>query len=100
MSKFFSKKLAGDVEDTLDDVVHHLRAVAGSAGEDAAESLAKAAAAVAAASTAVATQARDQSRILAERGVREAREHPVATTALALAVAGLVGYLVLRRRPE
>ncbi len=100
MTKVFSKKLTRDVEETLDDVVHHLKDVAEHAGEEAAESLARAASAVAAASAALAAQAKEQSRALAERGVREAKEHPVAATALALAVVGLLSYLVLRRHSE
>jgi len=100
MAKSLAKKYAGDLEDTLEDVVDHLRTVAETTGEEAQDALARAAASVGQAAQTLAAQAREQSKVLAERGVRQVREHPIAATALGVAVTALVGYLIVRRWPS
>jgi ElaB/YqjD/DUF883 family membrane-anchored ribosome-binding protein len=100
MQKSLTKKFAGDIEDTLEDVVDHLRAVAETRGEEAHEALSRAAASVGQAAQSLAAQARSQSRVLANRSVQQVREHPAAATALAVAVVALAGYLIVRRWPS
>jgi len=94
MSKSIARQISKDVEESLDDVARVLRKATDHLSDDAEEAVAQAARAVREASIALANSAPPMAKDLANKAVREVKEHPiVAATAALTAAAALIGLL-------
>jgi len=98
MSDAVSRKLAKDLAEGYDDVVHGLGRMTQHIGADANDAVAKSAKAFVHAASEFAEQMKKQSETFAKKAGEEVREHPVATAALAAAAVGLLGYAVTHTR--
>ena len=99
MPKSVAQKISKDVEDGLEEVAHVLQKAADHLSDDAEEAVAQAARAVREASSALTTKIPPMAKDLANKAVRELKEHPLAAASAALtAAATLIGLLAHARR--
>ena len=95
-----SRRVAEDVGDVYQDVVHSLSKMARHIGEDAGDTMSKSGAALVDAASDFARQARETSVKAAKGAGRQMRTHPAATAALAIAAVAVIGLaLGQRTRP-
>lgn len=81
-----------------DEVVRGMGRMTQHLGADAGDAVSRSAAAFVHAASELAHNIQKQSAILAKKAGKEAKEHPVATAALAAAAVGLLGYAVTHTR--
>jgi ElaB/YqjD/DUF883 family membrane-anchored ribosome-binding protein len=97
MTKTVTKKIAHDVDNALEDVLHELKKAGDRLGDDAQDSLSKAAARLSQAAHGLAVGARTQSRALAKGAVGGVKAHPLASIGVAAAAAALIGLAIAWR---
>lgn len=101
MTKSAIRQVRHDIEDTLEDIAKALHAVADELSDDAEAAVAQAAQSLREAAKALAAKTPPEARYVAEKAVKEAKEHPVATTAAALsAAAALIALLRMGRKKK
>lgn len=94
MTKSVARKLAHDLDDTLEDVVKALKKVAKEVGADAEETLARAAVALSDTAQALVAEARKEGRGL----IKAAKAHPLeSATAVTVAAAALIAVIAASR---
>ena len=97
MSKSVAKKVAGNIDDAVDDVLSELKKAGERLGDEAEDNLSRAAVRLSDAAYALAIEARAQSKAVASGAVREVKAHPMAAAEIAAAAAALVGLVIARR---
>jgi ElaB/YqjD/DUF883 family membrane-anchored ribosome-binding protein len=101
MTKPAIRQIRHDIEDTLEDIAKALHAVADELSDDAEAAVAQAAKSLREAAKALAAKTPPEARYVAEKALKEAKEHPVATTAAALsAAAALIALLRMGRKKK
>lgn len=97
MTKSVAKKIARNIDDALEEIVHELRKAGETVSEDAKENFTEAAAKLRHAAEVFVEEAKRESKELSQSAVKTVKSHPVETAAIAAAAAALIGLLVIRR---
>jgi ElaB/YqjD/DUF883 family membrane-anchored ribosome-binding protein len=97
MTKSPAKAVVHEVDDAVDEVLHQLKIAGERIGREGEDALSQAAARLSQAAHALAVEARDQSRRLSKDAVRQVKDHPMASAAIAASAAALIGLALARR---
>jgi len=94
MENSITAKLSNEAAEAYEDVVDNLRSTSRRIRTDAGDALSATAVSLAHAAENLAEAARAQSKAVSKLARREAREHPIALTALAAVAVALIGVAV------